>query len=254
MRKLIPLALILAVIFIGAYLMAPKLTPQTELRPLGEFYLENSYFGDYSAKSPEVVTSILWDYRGVDTLFETSVFFLAIIGSLTLFRLNKKQEKEAKQKPGEFSGGLTLVIKSVTKVIVAMILAVSASIALHGHLTPGGGFQGGSALAVAPLLIIVAYSKYALEEHGLDKTRALILRSIGLLGIALVALVPLLSGGFIMQNQPVFPAEIGGQLVSGSLIYYNFFEFLAVGAGFTAVFLLLAIPEKVFKKILGVRQ
>ena len=131
-----------------------------------------------------------------------------------------------------------------------MILAVSASIALHGHLTPGGGFQGGSALAVAPLLIIAAYSKYALEESGLDKTRALILRSIGLLGIALVALVPLLNDGFIMQNQPVFPAELGGQLVGGSLIYYNFFEFLAVGAGFTAVFLLLAIPESVFKKFL----
>ncbi|NJE08021.1 sodium:proton antiporter [Thermococcus sp. M39] len=254
MKRLIPLIIILIAIFGLAYYIAPKLPQQTELRPLGEFYLENSYFGDYSAKSPEVVTAILWDYRGVDTLFETSVFFLAIIGSLTLFRLNKKQEKEAKQKLEEFSGGLTLVIKDVTKVIVAMILAVSASIALHGHLTPGGGFQGGSALAVAPLLIIAAYSKYALEENGLDKTRALILRSIGLLGIVLVALVPLLSGGFIMQNQPIFPAEINGQLIGGSLIYYNFFEFLAVGAGFTAVFLLLAIPEKVFKKILGVRQ
>ncbi|NJE11514.1 MnhB domain-containing protein [Thermococcus sp. LS2] len=254
MKRLIPLIIILIAIFGLACYIAPKLPQQTELRPLGEFYLENSYFGDYSAKSPEVVTAILWDYRGVDTLFETSVFFLAIIGSLTLFRLNKKQEKEAKQKLEEFSGGLTLVIKDVTKVIVAMILAVSASIALHGHLTPGGGFQGGSALAVAPLLIIAAYSKYALEENGLDKTRALILRSIGLLGIVLVALVPLLSGGFIMQNQPIFPAEINGQLIGGSLIYYNFFEFLAVGAGFTAVFLLLAIPEKVFKKILGVRQ
>ena len=250
MRKAIPLIIILIGIFGLAYYIAPKLPQQTELRPLGEFYLENSYFGDYSAKSPEVVTSILWDYRGIDTLFETSVFFLAIIGSLTLFRLNKKQEKKAKQKMEEFSNGLTLVIKSVTKIIVAMILAVSASIALHGHLTPGGGFQGGSALSVAPLLIIAAYSKYALEEHGLDKTRALILRSIGLLGIALVALIPLLSGGFIMQNQPIFPAELGGQLVSGSLIYYNFFEFLAVGAGFTAVFLLLAIPESVFRKFL----
>ena len=80
MRKLLPLALILAIIFIGAYLITPKLTPQTDVRPLGKFYLENSCFGDYSAKSPEVVTSILWDYRGVDTLFETSVFFLAIMG------------------------------------------------------------------------------------------------------------------------------------------------------------------------------
>ncbi|HIE56356.1 MAG TPA: sodium:proton antiporter [Chromatiaceae bacterium] len=253
MKKLIPLLIIFIMIFGLAYYLAPKLPQQTQLRPLGEFYLENSYFGDYSAKSPEVVTSILWDYRGVDTLFETAVFFLAIIGSLTIFRLTKKQEKEAKERTEKVEE-LTLVIKTVTKVIVAMILAVSASIALHGHLTPGGGFQGGSALAVAPLLIIAAYSKYALEENGLDKTRALILRSIGLLGIALVALIPILSNGFIMQNQPIFPAEIRGQLVSGSLIYYNLFEFLAVGAGFTAVFLLLSIPEEKFKKILEVRR
>lgn len=247
MKKLIPLLIILITIFGLAHYLAPKFPQQTQLRPLGEFYLENSYFGDYSAKSPEVVTSILWDYRGVDTLFETAVFFLAIIGSLSLFRLNKKQEKEAKGR-SEKVEGLTLVIKTVTKVIVAMILAVSASIALHGHLTPGGGFQGGSALAVAPLLIIAAYSKYALEENGLNKTRALILRSIGLIGIALIALLPLIKGGFIMQNQPIFP------WLGGSLIFYNLFEYLAVGAGFTAVFLLLAVPEKTFKEILGVRE
>ncbi|CAB50374.1 MnhB domain-containing protein [Pyrococcus abyssi] len=235
MKRFIPLIIMLIAIISLAYYV--KLPQQTELRPLGKFYLENSYFGNYSAKSPEVVTSILWDYRGVDTLFETSVFFLAIIGSLALFSLERRERKRKSQ-------GLTLIVRDVTKVIVAMIITVSASIALHGHLTPGGGFQGGSALAVAPLLIIAAYSKYVLEEHGLDKTRALVLRSIGLLGITLVALIPLLEGGFIMQNQPIFPAEIGGQLLSGSLIYYNIFEFLAVGAGFTAVFLLLSIPEK----------
>ncbi|MBC7095405.1 MnhB domain-containing protein [Thermococcus sp.] len=249
MRRLIPLAILFGVIFVGAYYTAPKLSLQRDVRPLGEFYLENSYFGDYSAKSPEVVTSILWDYRGVDTLFETSVFFLAIIGSLTLFRLERKQEEETKQRL-EGVQGLTLIVKSVTKVIVVMILVVSASMALHGHLTPGGGFQGGSALAIGPLLIIAAYSKYVIEKGGLDKTRALILRSLGLLGIGLIALIPVVRGGFIMQNQPVFPPWIAGQLVSGSLIYYNIFEFLAVGAGFTAVFLLLAIPEEIFKRLL----
>ncbi|NJD98589.1 sodium:proton antiporter [Thermococcus sp. LS1] len=251
MKRLVTLILLLTAVITLAYVFQ---VPQPEdVKPLGEFYLENSYFGDYSAKSPEVITSILWDYRGIDTLFETAVFFLAIIGSLTVFRLTKEQEKEVKTESTQVEP-LPLPIRTVTKVIVAMILAVSASIALHGHLTPGGGFQGGSALAVAPLLIIAAYSKYALEKNGLDKTRALILRSIGLLGIALVALVPLLSGSYIMQNQPIFPAEINGQLIGGSLIYYNFFEFLAVGAGFTAVFLLLAIPEEKFKKILGVRR
>ena len=250
MKRLIGLIIILTITLGVAYYVSQNLTPQKNLHPLGEFYLKNSYFGEYSAKSPEAVTSIVWDYRGLDTLFETAVFFLAIIGSLTLFRLSREQSEEAKQ--GEPKRELPEPVCAVTKIIVAMILAVSASIARHGQLTPGGGFQGGSALAVAPLLIIAAYSKYALEKNGLDKTRAIIIRSIGLLGIALTALIPLLKGYFI-QNQPIFPGKALGVPLGGSLVLYNLFEYLAVGAGFTAVFLLLAIPEEKFRKFLGVK-
>ena len=252
MKRLIGLIITLITVLGVACYVAQKVTPQKNLHPLGEFYLQNSYFGEYSAKSPEAVTSIIWDYRGVDTLFETAVFFLAIIGSLTLFRLSKEQSEEAKR--GEPKPELPQPVGAVTKVIVAMILAVSASIALHGQLTPGGGFQGGSALAVAPLLIIATYTKYALEKNGLDKTRAIIIRSIGLLGIALTALTPLLTGGYFMQNQPIFPGEALGVPLGGSLALYNLFEYLAVGAGFTAVFLLLSIPEEKFRKFLGVRR
>ncbi len=245
--------IVLFVILLSFVLTSLNMAPETEeVRALGKFFLENSYFGDYSAMSPEVVTSILWDYRGLDTIYETSVFFLAIISSLALFRLGNTIESE---KHSEDSGpGLSFIVKGIVKLVSVMIIAVSASIALHGHLTPGGGFQGGSALAVVPLLVIVAFSKFALEDLGFTKDRAMVVRSLSLVGIALVALFPLLYGAYIMQNQPIFPARIGGQLTSGSLILYNIFEYFAVGAGFTAVFLLLATPEKIFKKLLGVKK
>jgi len=245
--------IVLFVILLSFVLTSLNMAPETEeVRTLGKFFLENSYFGDYSAMSPEVVTSILWDYRGLDTIYETSVFFLAIISSLALFRLGNTIESE---KHSEDSGpGLSFIVKGIVKLVSVMIIAVSASIALHGHLTPGGGFQGGSALAVVPLLVIVAFSKFALEDLGFTKDRAMVVRSLSLVGIALVALFPLLYGAYIMQNQPIFPARIGGQLTSGSLILYNIFEYFAVGAGFTAVFLLLATPEKIFKKLLGVKK
>ncbi|MEO2151550.1 MAG: sodium:proton antiporter, partial [Thermococcus sp.] len=50
------------------------------------------------------------------------------------------------------------------------------------------------------------------------------------------------------------PGEALGVPLGGSLVLYNLFEYLAVGAGFTAVFLLLSIPEEKFKKFLGVRR
>jgi len=155
------------------------------------------------------------------------------------------------------------IAKSVTKITLPIVIAVAVAIALHGHLTPGGGFQAGAAMAVAPIIIIVVFSRFFLMKRGVTKEVALSLRSMGLLGIALVALIPLVawvttgSVAYVMQNQVKtnssfsFPAYIGGSLVSGSLIWYNIFEFLAVTFGFTIVFLLLSVDEETVRKVLG---
>jgi len=246
-------ALVFAVIF-AAVLLASYLSTTTRLNPaqrgirnLGLYYLNNSYFGTPSAKSPEAVTAIVWDYRGLDTIYETTVFFLAVIGGLALFRL----EKTTSTKPSTQPGSHTVLVKQATKLLVVMIVAVSASIALHGHLTPGGGFQGGATLAVAPLLIIAAFNRYVLENRGVSYIRAVIARSTSLACLWLVAFLPLLAGYYLLQNQPFYPFQAGGQLISGSLFFYNLFEYIAVASGFTAIFLYLSLPEEVYRKEIG---
>lgn len=51
--------------------------------PLGEYFLRNT-LNDTGATA--VVNAILWDYRGYDTLGETTVLFTAILVILTLLR------------------------------------------------------------------------------------------------------------------------------------------------------------------------
>ncbi len=213
----------------------------------------------FTAMSPEAVTSIVWDYRGLDTLFETTVFFLAIIGSMALMRgveVVKKVEERA------YQVGMSPIVKTVTRISVGAILAVAASIALHGHLTPGGGFQGGAAAAVAPLLLIVVFSVYFAVGSHINKKNMLTIRTIGLLGVGITAFSVLIIGtiygvgAYVFQNQPKasapigLPAELFGSLTSGTLIFFNFFEFLAVAAGFTIVFLLLSVPERKVMEVL----
>ena len=229
------------------------------VRSLAEFYLLNVFNAHnrtLTAMSPEAVTSIVWDYRGLDTLFETVVFYMAIIGCVALHRGIELTKRGSEV-------GLSRIVKTVTKILIPLNIVVAASIALHGHLTPGGGFQAGAAMAVAPIIIIVVFSRFFLMKRGITKEVALSLRSMGLLGIALVALIPLVawvttgSVAYVMQNQVKtnssfsFPAYIGGSLVSGSLIWYNIFEFLAVTFGFTIVFLLLSVDEETVRKVLG---
>ncbi len=229
--------------------------PMERVRLIARTYLSiayNPFNRNYTVMSPEVVTSIVWDFRGLDTLFETVVFYLAIIGSVALARGLKSSPPEKKIE----SYGLSLIVKTVTRITIGMIIAIAASIALHGHLTPGGGFQGGAVAAIAPLLVLVIFSRYYLENLGVKKNVMLAIRSIGLLGIGLtgfsVLLIGLFSGvnAYVFQNQPKPGAPVGlpykfnGALISGTLWFFNLFEMMAVAAGFTIVFLLLSIPER----------
>ncbi len=233
-----------------------------EVRELAKFFLLTAYnptLRRVTVWSPQVVTSVIWDYRGLDTLFETAVFYMAIIGSVAIYRGIKEVIKPP---PGLRGEGLSRIVKTVTKVLIPVNIAVASSIALHGHLTPGGGFQAGALMAVAPIVIIVVFSRYMPTSKGLTKDVALTLRSVGLIGLALVALVPVIyrlltmQPAFVMQNQPKFwsdfsfPPYLGPFLISGSLIWYNVFEYLAVAFGFTIVFLLLSIDEDTFRESL----
>ncbi|ADV65115.1 Na(+)/H(+) antiporter subunit B [Desulfurococcus mucosus] len=261
MGNLIQLAIILTILF-GLSLLAgiawQWFTPGEWFKCplegicLPYFYLWTTYnpqLPSYTVNSPEAVTAIVWDYRGLDTLFETSVFYLALVAGIALARGIRYRL------PSGGDRGLSVIVKTVSKLTLPMIITVGASIGLHGHLTPGGGFQGGATAAVAPMVAIIVFSVAFLVERGLSKENMLVLRSIGLTGIGLTAVllffVGLLYGvnAYVFQNMakpfsPVsFPWEVNGALISGTLWFFNLFEFIAVTAGFTIAFMLLAMPE-----------
>ena len=230
--------------------------PPITIRKLPKFYLEN-VFNPYnrlqSSMTPEAVTAILWDYRGLDTLFEVSVFYLGVIAVVLLFRGFEVKPRRPV--------GLSIITKTATKIIVFPILVVAAAVALHGHLTPGGGFQSGSIAAVSSAIVIVTFSLYTLVKIGVSKSKLIAIRSIGLAGIVVTALLLLIVGlitgsrAFIMQNQPKTVTPIGlpysilGVIVSGSCLIYNILDSIAVFAAFTLLFILTALFEEDIVKI-----
>jgi len=268
MEHIIAVGMVLAVALIAYFIThtwALGPIPPVELRGIAKLYLRGmmSKTTPFYVSSPEAVTSILWDYRGLDTLYETAVFFLAIIGSVTVFRLLREHEHMVEEHRKEIKvPGMTLIVKLITKLTFTIIMVIAAAIALHGQITPGGGFQGGAALAVAPLLAVAALSRYFVEDVGLKERTALALRTLGLAIIGLIALVPLMLIGlggiaYFMQNLPKpwaryvgFPQWLYDVPLGGSLFFYNVAECLAVGAGFTVLFLLLSIPEKIYMKVI----
>ena len=233
--------------------------PPINVRRIAINYLNLTYntFTPYlTVFALESVTSIVWDFRGLDTLYETAVFYAAIIASIALYRGVYMDFKKNTEKTG-----LSPIAKTVTRISLILIPTVAASVALHGHLTPGGGFQAGSIATVVIVLSIIIFSRYFLPIHGLSKNKALLFRSIGLLGIAITSIALLLIAivlgvnAYIFQNQakidaPLsFPSLVDNYILGGSLLFFNLFEFIAVAFGFTIVFLLLSISEEKVKKV-----
>ncbi len=233
-----------------------------ELRELAASYLVNAYNPwnvTQSALSLEAVTAIVWDYRGLDTFFETSVLFASIVGVSLVFR-------GYRERLGIGGRGLSEIVKTSTRVLLPLILIAGVSVALHGHLTPGGGFQGGSFIAVLLVLMSIVFSLDFVVERGLTSGRLLALRSVGLIGV-LATSVALLAAGlalgveaYIFQNvaregsELSMPQWLLDRPTGGTLIFFNMFEALAVAAGLALAFLVLSLREEEVREALGVGE
>jgi len=248
---IIPIALALLVVLVLEYTGIVDYSAQV-LTGLAQIYLGHvAYPGSpWTSMSTEVVTSVIWDQRGFDTYFETSVLFLAIVGSMIIL-----------EKTGASIGGfsesreVTVIVKVVSKIVILIIIVVSISVALHGHLTPGGGFQGGSIFVVAPLIAMLVFGSSLLLGKGFSQRKLLGARALAVTLIFMLGLTPLLYSlitgvnAYLFQNlsKPDSPfsfpflvsTPFGNILISGTLFWLNLFEFLAVSTGFTLALLYL---------------
>ncbi len=126
--------------------------------------------------------------------------------------------------------GMTLIVKTVTRISVWMILLYGTYIVFHGHLSPGGGFAGGVIIALALLNVLLAYGRNFVTEwlsikflHGLESLAASFFVIIGILGMVYVGyflgnylskgeLFNLLSAGTILPLNIVIGIKVGTSL------------------------------------------
>jgi multicomponent Na+:H+ antiporter subunit B len=107
-----------------------------------------------------VVSSINFDLRGLDTLGEESILLASVVGAAVLLRPADDEVLRAPRTGGRPLDG--------TRLFGYLFLPVTLMIGLltvaHGALTPGGGFQGGVVLGTGIHLLYVAGTYRALER------------------------------------------------------------------------------------------
>ncbi|MDI9632643.1 MAG: MnhB domain-containing protein [Methanolinea sp.] len=88
---------------------------------------------------------------------------------------------------------MSKVVRTGASILSPFIVVFGFYVIVHGHLTPGGGFQGGAVVATAAALVLVAFGR---EEFGgmLKKSTFSAQESIGLLLFAGAGILGLLAG------------------------------------------------------------
>ncbi|GAB1646719.1 MnhB domain-containing protein [Krasilnikovia sp. MM14-A1259] len=104
-----------------------------------------------------VVTSLTFDLRGFDTLGEEVILLGSVVGAVALLRVDEPGGGPATPKPLDAVAFLSYVFLPVT-------LLLGLDLLVHGHLTPGGGFQGGVVLATGLHLLYLSGGMDALRR------------------------------------------------------------------------------------------
>lgn len=137
--------------------------------------------------------------------------------------------------------GMTLIVKTITRLTVGLILLFGIYIILHGHLSPGGGFAGGVIVALSFVHLMLAFGKDVVISK-VSKNLASSLESIAALMFLSIALLGFLGGSFFLN---ILPKGTPFNLFSAGIIpLCNIAIGIKVGVGLFAIFLTLVIVEK----------
>jgi multicomponent Na+:H+ antiporter subunit B len=153
-----------------------------------------------------VVNATTYDYRGFDTMGEEFILFAAVTGVVLLLRGSSGSRRRADDDVRSDS------IRVAGAVAPALVILVGLWLVAFGFVTPGGGFQGGVAVAAGALMLFVAVGYRAWSTLGNERLLDPI-EGIGAGGYAIVGLAALVSGLPFLTN--LFGPGVVGTLRSG---------------------------------------
>jgi multicomponent Na+:H+ antiporter subunit B len=183
----------------------------------------------FSRATANVVASVNFDQRALDTLGEETILLGSVTGVMALLR--PAIEEREYNAPGRRTA--LDATRLVGYLLLPVTIALGIDLVVHGHLTPGGGFQGGVVLAAGLHLLYITGS-----FRALDRLRPVNVFDIGeALGAAAFAAIGLagivISGAFLANLLPT--GTLGHLLSAGSVPLLNIAVGVEVACGMTVL-------------------
>lgn len=139
---------------------------------VGQRYLEQ---GIEETGAINFVAGMILDYRAFDTFGESNVLFMAVIAVLMLLQRDKKntsaaEDQEMAEDEVFDSQDSKLILKKGAKCLAPVVILYGIYVVLNGHLSPGGGFSGGSIIGAGLILYSAANGQKKMQTFFTIKT------------------------------------------------------------------------------------
>ena len=137
------------------------------------------------------------------------------------------------------------IITTCANIVLPISLVLGAYVILHGHLSPGGGFQGGVLIAGAIAILYVAYGGTKVA-NTFNMKKLKISENLGALGFVFLGTLGIIYGTSFFRNVIYNHGEAGKLYSSGTIFWMNFAVGYKVLAGIG--FLLLVMVSSLYSK------
>jgi multicomponent Na+:H+ antiporter subunit B len=184
----------------------------------------------------DIVTALNFDIRAFDTLGEEFILFASVAGVALLLRQMRNEDEDVERSRGlenHTFAGASEALRSMSLVLIPLLVSLGVYLVLHGALTPGGGFQAGIVLAAGPIAIMLA-GRYLALKRVAPHFALEALESIGAASYAMIGLGGLIFASVYFKN--FLPLGKPGMLLSAGTMPLNS---IAVGLEVTGAFLLV---------------
>ncbi|HSP36872.1 MAG TPA: MnhB domain-containing protein [Frankiaceae bacterium] len=187
--------LVVGLLGFGALLVAALLAAPPSGRESHPYGDAASQISVQRQNTPNVISSINFDQRGFDTLGEEFLLFASVLGAIVLLRPTPGDKQvEVSDAPEPLDA-----VRALGVLLLPVVVLVGFYVVATGHLSIGGGFQGGVILATGIHLLFLAG-----DYKALRRVRPLPLVDVddvvGAFGYIVVGLVGVAMGGAFLQN------------------------------------------------------
>jgi multicomponent Na+:H+ antiporter subunit B len=162
-----------------------------------------------------VVSAVNFDYRGFDTLGEEFILFAAVLVLVLLLRRLSEERRGRPTSEARHAHTTSAAVRLTCVALVGPTVLLAIYITAHGHLTPGGGFQGG-VIAASALLLVYLGSDYPTMQRLRPLPLVETAKAAGASAFVLIGLGGLVFAGAFLEN--FLPLGTPGELVAAGTI------------------------------------